>query len=207
MAFLRGVNVGGHRSFRPTVLARELEHFDVVNIGAAGNFVIRKPITPARLREELVRRIPFGAEIAICRDRELVDLVAKDRFAGQPARPDIIRFVSVLARRARTTPVMPLNLPARGPWLLKILGADVRFVYGLYRRQMKAIGFLGELDRLFGVPVTTRQWSTMKTIAEVLTDGRAPRGDDPARRPGPASPRRGTDPPRRPARSRARPRP
>lgn len=67
--------------------------------------------------------------------------------------------MSVLARRARTTPVLPLSLPARGPWLLKILGADERFVHGLYRRQMKAIGFLGELDRLFGVPVTTRQWS------------------------------------------------
>lgn len=87
VVFLRGVNVGGHRSFRPTALARELEHLDVVSIGAAGNLVIRKPITPARLREELVRRIPFSAEIAICRHRELVDLVVKDRFAGQPAGP------------------------------------------------------------------------------------------------------------------------
>jgi uncharacterized protein (DUF1697 family) len=170
VAFLRGVNVGGHRSFRPSVLARELGHLDVVSIGAAGNFVIRKAITPARLREELRRRIPFSAEIAICKDRELFDLVATDRFAGQRARPDVIRFVSVLARRARATPVLPLTLPARGPWMLEVLGADGRFVYGLHRRQMKAIGFLGELDRLFGVPVTTRQWSTMNAIAKVLRD-------------------------------------
>ena len=35
VVFLRGVNVGGHRTFRPTVLAKQLRHLDAVNIGAA----------------------------------------------------------------------------------------------------------------------------------------------------------------------------
>jgi hypothetical protein len=39
IVFLRGVNVGGHRTFRPTILARELSAYDVVNVGAAGTFV------------------------------------------------------------------------------------------------------------------------------------------------------------------------
>ncbi len=30
---LRGVNVGGHRTFRSAALARELQHLDAVNIG------------------------------------------------------------------------------------------------------------------------------------------------------------------------------
>ena len=33
---------------------------------------------------------------------------------------------------------------------------------------MKAIGFLGLLDRLYGVPVTTRNWNTIAAIARVL---------------------------------------
>lgn len=33
---------------------------------------------------------------------------------------------------------------------------------------MKAIGYLGRLDRLFGVPFTTRNWSTVTAIARVL---------------------------------------
>jgi hypothetical protein len=41
-------------------------------------------------------------------------------------------------------------------------------VLGQYRRQMKAIGYLGRLDRLFGVPVTTRNWNTITAIAKVL---------------------------------------
>jgi hypothetical protein len=33
---------------------------------------------------------------------------------------------------------------------------------------MRAIGYLGTLDRVFGFPVTTRSWSTMTAIARVL---------------------------------------
>ena len=36
---------------------------------------------------------------------------------------------------------------------------------------MKAIGYLGTLDRLFGVPVTTRNWNTITAIARVLDGG------------------------------------
>ena len=43
VVFLRAVNVGGHQTFRPSVLAKELSEYDVVNIGAAGTFVVRKP--------------------------------------------------------------------------------------------------------------------------------------------------------------------
>ena len=43
VVFLRGVNVGGHRTFRPSILARELSAYGVLNVGAAGTFVVRKP--------------------------------------------------------------------------------------------------------------------------------------------------------------------
>jgi hypothetical protein len=33
---------------------------------------------------------------------------------------------------------------------------------------MKVIGLLRSLDRLFGVPVTTRNWNTIAAIVEVL---------------------------------------
>ena len=59
-------------------------------------------------------------------------------------------------------------MSSSGEWLLKILGRDNRFVFGVYRRQMKAIGYLGTLDRLFGAPATTRNWNTIAAIAKVL---------------------------------------
>ena len=171
VAFLRGVNVGGHRTFRPTLLAKELADLDVVSIGAAGTFVIRRPVREGRLRAELARRLPFDAEIMVCHGRDILGLIPRDHFADQPVRPDIVRFVSVLSKSPRSTPSTPVAFPATGKWLLKILARERRFVFGVYRRQMRAIGYLGEIDRLFGVPATTRNWNTITAVAEVLGNG------------------------------------
>lgn len=168
VVFLRGINVGGHRTFRPAVLAKQLAHLDAVSIGAAGTFVVRRPVTRARLRAELQRKLPFDAEIVICHGREIVGLVSQDFFAGYPMRPDIVRFVSVLSRRTRTAPRLPVSLPSQGKWLLRALARDDRFVVGVYRRQMKVIGCLGALDRVFGVRVTTRSWTTITAVVKVL---------------------------------------
>lgn len=172
VVLLRGVNVGGHRTFRPSALAEQLKHLDAVNIGAAGTFVIRRPGTRAQLRAELARRLPFDAEIMICEGREIVRLMSRDHFAGQPTRPHIVRFVSVLSQRPRSTPSMPMSFPSSGKWLLKILARDGRFVFGLYRRHMKVISYLGSFDRIFGVPATTRNWNTMTMVSRVLGEGR-----------------------------------
>ena len=171
VVLLRGVNVGGHRTFRPTTLVEELKHLDAVNIGAAGTFVIRRPVTRAQLRAELARRLPFDAEIMICEGREIVRLMSQDHFADQPVRSEIVRFVSVLSKRPRSAPPTPWSFPSTGKWLLKILARDNRFVFGVYRRHMKVISYLGTLDRLFGVAVTTRNWNTITAIARVLGNG------------------------------------
>ena len=170
--FLRGVNVGGHRTFRPSELARQMADLDVVNIGAAGTFVIREPVTRARLRAELVRRLSLDAEIMICRRRDILRLMCQSHFADQPARPDVVRFVSILSKSPSSGPSTPVRFPPRGKWLLKILARDHRFVFGVYRREMRAIGCLGGIDRLYGVPATTRNWNTITAIAKVLETDR-----------------------------------
>jgi hypothetical protein len=97
--------------------------------------------------------------------------MARNHFANEPMRPDIVRFVSVLSKRPRSAPSTPMRLPSSGKWLLKILARDHRFVFGVYRRHMKVIGYLGTFDRLFGVPATTRNWNTITAIARVLGHG------------------------------------
>jgi uncharacterized protein (DUF1697 family) len=168
VVLLRGGNVGGHKTFRPTALAKDLADFDAVNIGAAGTFVVRRPVTQARLRAEVAARLPFDTEILICQGRVILRLISQDHFADEPVRPDVVRFVSVLPRRPRPAPATPLSFPKSGRWLLKILATEGRFVLGVYRRQIKAIGHLGEIDRLFGATATTRNWNTIVAIAKVL---------------------------------------
>ena len=68
-------------------------------------------------------------------------------------------------------PATPTIFPSSGKWLLKILARDNRFVFGVYRRHMKVISYLGSFDRLFGFPVTTRNWNTVTAIARVVEGG------------------------------------
>jgi uncharacterized protein (DUF1697 family) len=168
VVLVRGLNVGGHRNVRPALLARELAHLGALNIGAAGTFVFRPPIGRTRLRKEIARKLPFEAEIVMCDGRQIVELLSTTVFARYPVRPDVVRFVSVLSRRPVSAPRLPVTFPPRGRWLLKVLARDGRFVLGVYRRHMKVIGYLGGLDRLFGVPATTRNWNTLTAIAKAL---------------------------------------
>jgi uncharacterized protein (DUF1697 family) len=168
VVLLKGVNVGGHRRFRPSVLAHELRRFDIVNIGAAGTFVIRKPVSRAKIREELIRRLPFETDVMICDGSDILRLTSGDPFAGQPSSAKIVRFVSVLASRRSSSSISPVVLPSAGEWCVRILSGQGRFVCGLHRRNMKAIGYLGQLEKVFGVTATTRNWNTMLAIARIL---------------------------------------
>jgi uncharacterized protein (DUF1697 family) len=176
VVFLRGVNVGGYRTFRPSLLAHELRRFSVVNIGAAGTFVVRARVSQRTLRTELTRRLPFDTHVMICSGADLLHLTSSSPFDGQPSGPDVVQFVSVLGKARRPPRPLPCEFPAEGPWQLRVVGQQNRFVFGLYRRTMKAIGHLGQIDRLFGSPATTRSWTTMLAIARLLQTPRDRRG-------------------------------
>jgi uncharacterized protein (DUF1697 family) len=173
VVFLRGCNVGGRRTFRPTLLAEQLKHYGMVNIGAAGTFVIRKRTTHAKLRADLHRRLPFEADVMICEGRDILRVASADPFGDEPLRPDVVRFVSVFATRPRRLPAIPISLPADGEWIVRILATEDRFLFGLYRRQMKTVTYLGAIDRLFGARATTRNWKTITAIIKVLRSGSA----------------------------------
>jgi uncharacterized protein (DUF1697 family) len=149
-------------------------------------------VSESALRAAIARKLPFKCEIMICPARDIVKLTSKDPFSRQPSGPNITRFVSVLAKRlrggirsdlqqtsaaspARTIkpqtsqlPPLPLSLPSDDDWLVKIIAIQDRFVLGLYRRQMKAITYLGKIEKRLGVPATTRNWNTIEKIVKIL---------------------------------------
>jgi len=168
VAFLRAVNVGGTNRCRPAAIAKELAKFGIVNIGAVGTFVVREDVSEPVLRAAIAQRLPFKCEIMICPARDIIKLAAKNPLSRQPSGPDIVRFVSVLAKRLRKLPPLPLNLPSDDDWMLKVIAIQNRFVLGLYRRQMKAIGYLGKIEKRLGMPATTRSWNTIEKVAKIL---------------------------------------
>ena len=182
VVFLRGVNVGGANLCKPAQLAKQLKKFDIVNIGAVGTFVVRENVSESILRAAIAKKLPFECEIMIVPAKAIADLVRhrtdspgrarKDPFARQPSGPNITRFASVLHKQPEKLPPIPLCLPSEKDWLLKILKIEKQFVLGIYRRQMKAIGYLGKIEKILGVPATTRSWSTMEKVLKILEDDR-----------------------------------
>ena len=114
VVFLRGVNVGGHRAFRPSLLARALRSYDVVNVGAAGTFVVRKPGSRAKFRAALRRNLPFDTMVVMCDGRDLARLALENPFGTKPPGPGVVRFVSILSKVGRVRPPFPSRFPPAG---------------------------------------------------------------------------------------------
>ena len=171
VVFLRAINVGGANLCKPAQLAKQLNKFDIVNIGAVGTFVVRGNVSPPQFRQklgaQLAKTFKIKCEILIAPGHALLKIAAKDPFARQPSGSQITRFMSVLHKPPKSLP-LPLSLPSDNGWLLKIIEIEGQFVLGIYKREMKAIGYLGKLEKILGVPATTRSWNTIQKIIDVL---------------------------------------
>ena len=148
VALLRGVNVGGHRTFRPSILARDLGDYDVVNVGAAGTFVVRKPGSRSKFRTALLRKLPFAAGLVLCDGGDFLRLEAENPFGAEPSSPDVVRFVGFLSKAGGVRVSLPITFPPDGEWLVRVMESEGQFVFGMYRRHMKTIGYLGRIDKL-----------------------------------------------------------
>jgi uncharacterized protein (DUF1697 family) len=170
VVFLRAVNVGKTNRCQPAVIASQLSKFGVINIGAVGTFVVREDVTESSLCAAMAKQLPFKCEIMVRPAHEIIKLARKHPFSGQPSGEKITQFVSVLAKPLPLPlPLkIPYYLPSPDDWLLKIIAIENRFVLGIYRRQMKAIGYLSRMEKLLGVPATTRFWNTIQKVVQVL---------------------------------------
>ena len=139
-----------------------------MNVGAAGTFVIRRPGSRAKFRADLLRKLPFEAEVVLCDGRDLIRLEMENPFGTEPSRPDVVRFVSILSKAGRVRASIPITLPPDGEWFVRVIASKNQFVFGEYRRHMKTISYLGQIDKLFSAPATTRNWNTIITIVRIL---------------------------------------
>ena len=166
VVFFRAVNVGGHQTFKPGLLAKELSAFGVVNIGAAGTFVVRENVSQTKLRAEILRRLPFKPELMIYPGRDVLALAHGNWFPTASKEKDLGRFVSVLQKVPRTKPPLPIEVPAGPKWEVRLVAVSGPFVISIRR--------LGEtysnavVEKHFALPATTRNWNTIEKICEVL---------------------------------------
>jgi hypothetical protein len=60
-------------------------------------------------------------------------------------------------------------MQASATWFVRVIASKKRYVFGVYRRHMRTIGYLGQIDKMFGVlSAITRNWNTILAVVRIL---------------------------------------
>jgi uncharacterized protein (DUF1697 family) len=173
VVFLRGSNVGGRNVFRPAQLARDLAHLDVVNVGAAGTFVVRARATAEAVRREILARLTFAPHLSVHTAADVAAFVARDPFRGVRFARHRRGWVAVLAAAPRRKPRLPIAMPAGRAWSVRLDAVEGRFAMGMWRLPRAGFVFPSNVaEDAFGVRATARWWETFVRIARVIEGAR-----------------------------------
>ena len=173
VVFFRAVNVGGHQKFQPAKIAGALATFGVVNIGAAGTFVVRANPSQTKLRSEILRHLPFQPELMICPARDVLTLAHAGWFADAAVQQNAGRFVSVMQKSPSVQKLLPILYPEGDRWEVRIFAVVGRFALSLRRPGPKGVYPNAAVEKQLGISATTRGWATIQTICDILEDRKA----------------------------------
>ncbi|MEP6732211.1 MAG: DUF1697 domain-containing protein [bacterium] len=169
MVFLRAANVGGNNVFRPAQVAAGLAHLGVVNIGAAGTFVVRGKASATSIRREILAAIPFEPSLAIRPAEEILELVRSRPFEGVKFSKDMRGWVAVMCAQSKVQPELPLHFPPAGDWALRFERVEGAYAFGLWRRLPRNFSIPANgVEKAMGVPATVRWWETYERIAKAI---------------------------------------
>ncbi len=167
--FLRAANVGGNNVFKPAAVARELAALEVVNVGAAGTFVVRAKASAAAIRKAFREKLPIRVEMAVCPARDVLALVASAPWKDETFSKDLRGWAAPLCAKPTIRPELPLASPAGKGWWVRLERVEGSFALGLWRRRPGTLVFPNAVvERALGVPATTRWWETFERVAALM---------------------------------------
>ncbi|MCX6556267.1 MAG: DUF1697 domain-containing protein [Candidatus Aminicenantes bacterium] len=172
VAFLRGINVGGHAAIKMTDLKAAFEKMgfdDVRTVLASGNVIFAaRQADEKALRAEIESGLKkaFRRDISVLlRNRDdLRQLRSSEPFKGIEALPGVQLYVTFLADGAKRP---ELKIPyATSRQELRILRATLTEVFSVVDLE-KGLGTpeaMAILEKEFGSNLTTRNWNTILKV-------------------------------------------
>lgn len=174
IAFLRGINVGGHHKVPMLELRKEMEKLkfeNVVTLLNSGNIIFDAVTDDAEnLERELSEHLEktFGFPIpVILRSAEMINgFVIDNPFESILITKDIRLYVSFLHRDMESDLALP--------WVsddtsFKVIFKSDKTIFSILDLSLsqtpKAMGIL---EKYYGKDITTRNWNTIKRIKEKL---------------------------------------
>lgn len=178
VAFLRGINVGGHHKVPMAELRIELEKLNLENVLTilnSGNIIFDTSNDNLTNLEKTIsghleKSFYFPVPTIIRRSETILGLLSNNPFKDEKLTKDTRLYVSFLQKNTETD--------LKTPWIsaensFKIIGKNANTIFSVLDLSMsKTPKAMGALERYFGKDITTRNWKTIERIGKKLEGSR-----------------------------------
>jgi uncharacterized protein (DUF1697 family) len=174
VAFLRGVNVGGHTRVKTADICKRLTSIGFENVKGykqSGNILFETGDEDTDRIVKEIREITYGliekdVEVFLRTMRYVREMVKLDPF--RDVRPgDIKLYITFFHRELLRVPALPIKSPEGDAEIILVRGREA---YGVaYPKDGRYGASYGKIVEKLGTPVSSRDWNTIKGIA-VLPD-------------------------------------
>jgi len=171
VAFLRGINVGGHKSVPMPRLKKAFEALRFENVQtllASGNVLFggRKanPASLARKIEDKLRKaFHFEIGVIVRTIEKIRNLAAMEPFQGITVTPQTRLYVTFLSEKPKSSLQIPYQSADGNFRILRASSTEVCSVLKL-SPDHSTVDLMAVLEKEFGKKVTTRNWNTIARI-------------------------------------------
>lgn len=169
VAFLRGINVGGHHKVPMTDLRLELEKLNFKNVVTflnSGNILFETTESDLenKISAFLEKRFGFPVSVMIRKAETIVSLVKKDPFKLLEVTKEHRLYVTFLRKEADSNLSLPWGSLGNS---FRIIGKEENIVFSvLDLSEAKTTKAMEVLEKFYGKDITTRNWNTIERIAK-----------------------------------------
>jgi uncharacterized protein (DUF1697 family) len=172
VAFLRGINVGGHHKVPMARLRQEMKtlgYKNVITLLNSGNIIFEAPDGQMERLEDsisghLEQVFGFSVPVILRRADEILDLIANDPFKVVNITDDIRLYILFLKHMPDQVPELPWKSEDNSCRILEIRGKNIFSVFDI--SITKTPKGMEELEKLFGKEITTRNRNTIQRIVK-----------------------------------------
>ena len=177
VAFLRGINVGGHKKISMAVLRQAFGSLDLENVKtllASGNVLFETKATGARALTQSIEqkvRKTFGLDVSVIlrTRRNLQQLLDANPFKGIKVAPQTRLFVTFLSEKPKTSLKIPYESADKSFRIIRLTNREICSVLTLGPQWAKNLRQMDILEKEFGKKITTRTWNTVARVLKPTT--------------------------------------
>jgi len=175
VAFLRAVNVGGHATVKMDALKQAFIRAgcsEARTVLQSGNVIFEHPAVDQNAARQSIQcaldeLLGFNVVVIFRSSDDIERIVRSTPFVAVEDKADVKLYIAFLSRTPDSRIELPLVSTKDAIEIISIQNADVYIVSALKKNGM--YGFPNVyVEKQFGIPATTRNWSTVTKIATLL---------------------------------------